>query len=247
MIDLVYILGGGSVHQHKELDYSIRSVQKFLTGYRNIYVVGDKPLIEGPYIHIDVRDHNRNKQDNIRRKLLAACKINVLTQEFAMMNDDYFFHTPLDIATIPNYYSGDLLQAWRRKRKPGHYKNALNNTVMTLTEKKLPLLHFDVHCPIRYDKHLFPQIIDDYDWPGERDGFVIKSLYGNSLQLESVETKDVCINIPCTDHGQIEAMIGDHFMFSIGEQGTNEVMLSYLEKLFPRPVVSQFSETIEKQ
>lgn len=42
-IDLVYILGSGSQWRNNELRFSLRSVQKNLKGYRNIYIVGENP------------------------------------------------------------------------------------------------------------------------------------------------------------------------------------------------------------
>jgi hypothetical protein len=247
MIDLVYILGGGSCHQNKELQLSLLSVKRFLTGYRNIYVIGSHPGFQGDFIHIPAEDNGRNKQDNIRRKLTVACNAPEVSDNFVLMNDDYFFVKPYNINDIPYYYDTNLARTYNRKRKPGHYKRAIQNTLMALADKELPLRHFDIHMPIIYRKQLFMMVMNQFNWQGEKDGFVIKSLYCNTLKIKGDEYKDCNINTDVQNDGDITHLVQDRFMFAVGDVGFNDIMIRYLDSFLTGPVRSEVSETIENE
>ena len=53
-VDLVYPLNKLCSHwRNQELRYSLRSVEKFVKNYRNIYIIGDKPkYLNGEVAHI---------------------------------------------------------------------------------------------------------------------------------------------------------------------------------------------------
>lgn len=238
-LDLVYVLGSGSIHKNIELRYSLKSVERFMTGYRNIYVVGEHPGFEGNFIHIPYPDEGRNKQDNIKRKLVAACQHPDISESFVMMNDDYFLLKEVDASQMPFYYHGNVAMAFRRKRKQGHYKRALQNTINELSFRDLPLRYFDVHAPMIINKYRFLEIINSFNW-NERDGYVIKSVYANSLKIEGTPYDDCNVNIVCESRPQIVEMIGSRFMFSIGDSGLNEPMLAFLAELY-----SDVSESID--
>jgi hypothetical protein len=245
MIDLVYILGSGSAHRNKELLYSLRSVQRYVKDYRNIYVIGDHPGFEGPFIHIHYPDNGRNKQDNIRQKLTVACQHPDISDPFVMMNDDFFFLEEIELRYIPFYYYSNLAVVHQARRKPGHYKRALNNTVMALGAKGYDIKNYDIHYPIYYDKHFFLETMAQYDWK-ERDGFVIKSLYCNTLPLMCIlELQDCNINNDPQSREQIEQAIEGKFMFSVGDIGMNQTMLDFLADRYPETVHSEISENIE--
>jgi hypothetical protein len=55
-MDLVYVLGSGSRWGDNELRYSLRSVEKHLKGYNNVYLVGDKPDWVRNVTHIPKQD-----------------------------------------------------------------------------------------------------------------------------------------------------------------------------------------------
>ena len=81
---------------------------------------------------------------------------------------------------MPYFYDGDL-KTVIAKRKLDRYRLALENTLKVLLERNLPTLHYDIHAPIVFEKDKFQKIMSQYDWTVQH-GYVIKSLYVNSLQ-----------------------------------------------------------------
>lgn len=227
MTDLVYVLGSASVHQNMELRYSLASVEKYLKGYRNIYIVGDHPGFDGNFIHIPAEDSGRNAQDNIKRKIEEACQTPELSERFLFMNDDFFFVKECDV-NFPYYYDSNLIKAYKAKRKPGHYKEALHNTIFALGGNDLPLRHYDIHTPILYHKALFPEVMSRYNW-NSKDGYVIKSLYTNTLKLEGKPLADCKINNPFTED-ELQTFVSSRFILSIGDNAINDTLKDFLDK-----------------
>lgn len=245
MIDIVYPLGAGSEHSNKELEYSMKCVEKFLKGYRNIIVVGDNPGFTGNFMHIDALDEGQNPQQCIMNKIKFACGLEQLSDNFLMINDDHFFVRPTHISDIKNFCFGNLASYYLlstpelRNRGRAYYPGAIENTIMALISKEIPVRHFDIHVPIVYNKKLFPKIMDGYDW-GIRDGYTIKSLYCNTLYLPAFELKDCNINHVCNTVDEIKQLVGDRWLFSTGPKGFNDVVMGFLDQL-----LSEVSETIE--
>lgn len=229
-IDLVYPLGSQSLHQNIELQYSLASVERYLKGYRNIYIVGDHPGFDGNFIHIPAADDGKNRQDNIRKKIELACQLPELSERFLFMNDDFFLLQECDV-DMPYYYDSNLAIAHKGKRKPGHYKQAIYNTLITLAEADLPLRYYDVHTPIIYDKALFPQVMSRYNW-GIRDGYVIKSLYANTLKIEGERLPDCKLNHCYETEIELNSFLENRFMFSVGDNAFGDILLNFLAKRY---------------
>lgn len=235
MIDLVYVIGIGSPSGNLELKYSIASVEKFGKGVRNIYVIGEDPGFRGNFIHIPDMDRGRNKQHNIMLKILIACEHPDISDPFCFMNDDFILTKNVDLSVIPYYYNTNITRMWKSKRKPGHYKTALINTLIALSEKDLPLKHFDIHIPILYYKENFVEAMGRYNW-NERDGYVIKSLYCNTIGVDPVLSIDPKVVPAYSESEEIASYIKDWFMFSFDDISFTEGMKSFLQSLFPNVI-----------
>jgi len=55
-MDIVYVLGSGSEWDDNEIRFSLRSVEKYLTGVGNVYIIGKKPNFLKDIIHRSVPD-----------------------------------------------------------------------------------------------------------------------------------------------------------------------------------------------
>lgn len=212
------------------------SIRQYISGYRNIYIVGDHPGFDGEFIHIPVADRWRNKQDNIRLKLEAACAHEEISDTFCMMNDDYIFIKPFDIQSTPFYYNTNLAKMYLSKRKNGHYKQALLNTLIHLTDRGLPVKHFDIHAPILYNKQKFLEVMAQFNW-NIKDGYVIKSLYSNSVSFDrEFLSEQLCDPKVTQAHETVEAtweVIKDWFMFSFDDHSLNDALIKLLVLKFP--------------
>lgn len=225
-MDVVYILGSGSRWQNQELFYSLRSVKKYLTGYRNIYVIGEHPGFGGEFIHIPHPDRY-DKDTNICDKVLRACNESAISSDFVFMNDDVFFLRQTDVKQIPDTYIGKLNERIH-KVLSRDYSKVLANTYHVLRTANLPYKDFDGHMPIVYNKKLFSKAVSRYNW-GVRHGYAVKSIYFNTLRIKGVFQPDLKINKP--EHN-IPALLRDRWCFSIGDNGLTAVMKNFIASSF---------------
>lgn len=223
-MDIIYILGKGSLFNNLELRYSLHTVNRFTKGVDNIYIIGEHPGFEGNFTHIYHPDNGLNKHDNIRRKIARACEIPELSTSFLFMNDDHFFAQETDINYFPYYYNTTIEHAYRLRKISGTYKTSMANTLGLLPDG----LYFDVHTPIIINKHLFPQITEKVNW--QNQGHLVKSLYANQSPqcIKKVQMPDPIINTIMTeDH--IKSFISDKQTWAVGNGGMDDNMARFME------------------
>jgi hypothetical protein len=147
-------------------------------------------------------------------------------------NDDFFLTQDVNALSYPNYYNTSFYSSMEgRFKKNGMdpYVREMTNTYNLFEDKTI--LHYDIHCPIIYNKEHFELIVASENWK-IRDGYVIKSLYANSIPVKGVHMDDCKINYPLTYDG-IQNKIEDRHIFSIGDKGINQAMLNILGELYP--------------
>jgi hypothetical protein len=231
-MDLVYVLGSGSRWGDNELRYSLRSVEKHLKGYNNVYLVGDKPDWVRNVTHIPKQDI-QCKECSIKEKILAACYDHRISDDFLFLNDDHIFLKNICISEIYPYFYGTLSE-WISRRSPKErYFKCLSNAKSELERFGLPTKHFDIHVPVIYNKTKFIQAMDTYNW-NLPEGMVIKSLYGNTFFDNPVEYLDCKINEGISLE-QIKKKVKGRFCFSFGDKGLNMHLKYFLNKNFLNP------------
>lgn len=236
MIDILYPLGEGSIWDNNEIRYSLRSLQKHLTGYRNIYIIGVLPDFLHNVYHIPYDDISIDKETNIYKKVERACQESAISQDFLFINDDHFFHKDCDATTFPFYYKGDILTSVQRLRDNNKYKRNLEKTMRTLHALGYDTKNFDIHTPIIYNKNTFLDIMPKYGW-GTSTGFTVKSLYCNTLRIQGERSRDYKLGGQGDQYTveSIKDIIKDSVVWSIGNrtikggEGVQEV----LNELYP--------------
>lgn len=231
MKDIVYIVGEGSPWNDNELRYSLRSLAKNMTWYQNIYVIGKIPnFLSDKVIKVPAVDVGNNKEERIKNKILIACYHPNITDDFLLMNDDYFFQAPTR-ADFPFYYQKELKDFFKRD---GHYRSALENTVKALAARDLSACkYFDVHTPIEYNKRRFIDTMEAYDW-SINEGYLIRSLYCNTQRIEGVPYIDCKVGLDCSYELLLQLVEGKP-MFSIDDAAINDALFGYLDNMFPEP------------
>lgn len=185
-IDIVFPLGKGSVFDNNEIRLSLRSIEKYLTGYRNIYIVGEYPKWLKNCYHIPMHDTEKVSDKNIMLKLKAACNHPDISESFIMFNDDHYLLKPFHAPTFPYFYHKNISD-YIKLRHGDHYGRRSLNTQSHLKAKGLPTKYFDCHTPIIYQKKAFIEhVVNSPDWENTWHGFILKSLYANSMQIEGV-------------------------------------------------------------
>lgn len=232
MIDVVYILGKESRWNDTEIKYSVRSVQKHLSNYRNIIIIGEKPaFFNNEIIHIPYADEFGNKATNIMAKILCAAKDERTSRSFILFNDDYFLLKPTDALTYPYYYKNTLHQALEKNKGNYDFYQHIQYTIKALSQLGFELKNFDSHYPIVYDKSRVIEVVQKYDW-NVPFGYIFKSLYCNSIGIEGTHKDDCKLNHPhlLTNWPNITKNMD---MFSIGDRCVNKAMEQFLNQLYP--------------
>lgn len=230
--DIVYIYNEKlSRWRGQELKLSLRSLEKHGQNYNNVYLIGDKPpYLNDKIIHIPMEDDQKNSREKrICEKILTACRAKEISDPFVIFNDDYFLVNEIDFSELHYHYFNDLGTKAKNRGKNDMYKQALQNTLIALLSKGLPTKHFDIHYPMYYHKENFIKVMEQYDWT-VKGGYVIKSLYANTLEIEGLPRKDHKIYLNHNKREITEA-IANIDLFST--EHISRAMAEILHKLYP--------------
>lgn len=236
MIDIVYVLGTGSSWQDNELRFSLRSLQTYLSDLGNVYIVGPRPKFLTNIIHIPFNDRFACKERNIMLKLARACGHPDLSKEFLHVHDDHVCLYPQNACDVPNWASTSLERMAEivKKRKPAnHWWQSVYNTHKALSARGLPTKNFDLHYPMIFNKDIYPEIMDRYNWQEPR-GFVVKSLYANTAGLTPTISPDLKIDYRCSIADLFTRLNGRKW-FSYGPAGLTGELKRLLAAIFPEP------------
>lgn len=166
MRDLVYLVRSG---ENEELRYSLRSVEKHASGlFRDVWVVGvDLPdWLTGVNV-LPVPD-SRNKHQTMRDKIRALCEVDAVSDEFILMNDDYFLTKPISEWVV--YHMGPA-SAWLRRKIDAavrhggvtSYLRDVRTTCKWMAEHGYgDVLVRETHSPTIWDKTRLARVLDDY-------------------------------------------------------------------------------------
>lgn len=181
-MDVLYVLGKGSKYNDAELRFSLRSMQKYLTGVDRVFLVGERPAFIKNVEYLPFRDSYSIADINIYLKIKHACE-NGISDKFLFMNDDHFFLDYFDTEKFPNFAEGTIDEYLKRR---GGALNDYTRRVKRAAPGDSPF--FDVHTPIVYEREKF--LAMKYDMV---NGQTIKSLYGYTYKLEPTPFKDLKI------------------------------------------------------
>lgn len=231
--DIVYLVNGScSGWRNQELKYSLRSLEKFGRNYGEVYIIGDKPIYlnNRELIHIPKEDSPIYcKERRIMEKLLHACRTPEISNPFVFFNDDFFLIKEIDFSNLPYFYN-ELIESKVIRRVDDTYRRSMKNTYDALRDRDLPTFHFDIHYPMYYDKEKFPEIMGRYDWD-VRSGYIIKSLYANTLKAKKKQRPDCKIKLSHSKK-EIFSKIEPFDMFSTAE--ISRAMVEILNQFYPK-------------
>lgn len=214
------------VHKGIELKYALRSIEKYLSGWDDLWVIGDAPLwYTGNRLFI--QDYAGKREFSVYNKLLKACDL--VEDDFIYWNDDHFLLKPLHVSEIKYWHNGSLKDDMD---KSGSARNRLSkqNTIELLEKRGATWLNYDIHVPIVFNKTDFKNIFKDL-----QQEVVIKSLYANSWEpLPGSEFMEDCKISGDFTEDYILDRIKDRLFFSSGTM-LSGAMINILEKLFPEP------------
>lgn len=222
--DIIIPLCKGSVKDNIELRYALRAIQKHLSGYRNIYIIGEKPGWLQNAIHIPMRDlhFSENKCRNIYNKIMAACALPQLSSDFLFFSDDHFLTADIEASQFPYHHKGPLTMEGRGKEDT--YGFLLNNTLQLFPGTN----NYNIHGPILYNKEKFMAM----QIPWKPYGFGIKTVYCNIYNIEGSYYPECKISQALKSNAIME-IIKDRMYFSISNRAFDGEIRKVFEMLYP--------------
>jgi hypothetical protein len=179
-MDAVYICRGG---ENEELRYSIRSIEENMP-HDKVWVVGSKPdWYSGNHISID---QDGRKYENARKNLRAIVNSKEISDDFILMNDDFFVINKID--TVPYWYSGSL-KSRIQELSDGFGPNTTYIRMLILTNRTVR--RSGVENPLDYELHI-PMIMNkDKLRPIIEKPSLWRSTYGNLYNVGGTQHEDI--------------------------------------------------------
>lgn len=226
---IVIPLGRGSRWNDTELRYCLRSVEKHLTGYGEVIIIGEKPSWLRNVVHIPFDEgpapQSHEKERNIFNKIMVACNDGWVTNRFLFMNDDHFLLQNFEAVRFPFYYDSTL----NVLMTVTDYKHTVKNTLDYFNGALVG--NFDVHAPIVYHREYFPWL-SKADW-SVKWGYCIKSMYCEKNGIIGDRYPDLKIN-EVYPADKIRNLITGRPWFSIGDRAREGGLLKVLQELYPK-------------
>ena len=170
--DIVYVLKPDM--DPAELRYSLRSVEANFP-HRKVWFVGGQPAGFEPDGRIKHTQVGQTKWAMIKSSMWKVTETSEVTDDFFWFNDDFFVMKPTE-GEFVNFVDGTL----RRRIDELHVNEGMNAYARSLykAEQELitlgcPLMNYDVHLPMLFNKELVRSSINKCSSPQMR------SVYGN--------------------------------------------------------------------
>jgi len=174
-VDAVYLFGGAGGED--ELKFSLRTVGN-LRQVDRVVVAGHPPdWLAGEVLHVPPAGHPPGKHHSTWANLRAACADRRLSDEFVLMNDDFFVLEPVD--AVPVWHAGVLTN---RPVLRKHHDRRRDATLAVLATLGSPgRLSYELHVPMVIHRRLMLALMDEADAlrPAGADPVWKRTLYGN--------------------------------------------------------------------
>lgn len=207
-MDVVYILGSGSLAGNAEIRYSLRSLERNMGDLGKVYVVGESPGFLRDCERVPANDDASDKWKNAYEKTLKACGLPDLTDDFLLMNDDFFFTEPFLGAEWP------------------YFALAGSNG------GSCGMHSFHIHAAIRLNKEMYIKMPFSIEQKACRSP---RSFYGNFYKVKPRFCGDFVLRAArvCRD---FDEQIKDWECFSVSDSAMlDESFREWLENKYPVP------------
>lgn len=179
-VDILYVIGLGSVNDDAELRFSLRTVGRHCKNVGRIVVSGDIPdFVSGPAVKVPCHDQSVcGKHWNMLYKIEQGIRMAEMKEPFLISCDDHFFTRDVDLRgwrqmmRREHIYTQESWSAENPKRLIGKYQRAVAATGQILRENNLP----DVDTVWHGDMWIDPKYLDDVLALANR--YCSRSIYG---------------------------------------------------------------------
>lgn len=219
-MDLVYIVRAG---ENDELRWSLRSAAVHLA-HERVWVVGGGPGWLTGVERIPNRDSPR-KRIAALAGLLAACRHPGISDEFVLMNDDFYVTEP--IASVPALHIGDLNKTITQIPPGSARHRGLAETARVLVRRGVQdALCYEGHYPLVVHKG---GMCDALMAAGHSDLIHPRTVYGNVAKIGGTLTSD------CKVRDSQSSLPGGPFASTSDETFAHGLVGQQLREMFPVP------------
>jgi hypothetical protein len=194
-VDVAYILG--YARNNEELRFSLRSVDKNLK-HDGVILSGFPPEWTQNTARLSVPAKGAARKFlNAARNMLAICQWEDTSQEFILMNDDFFVIEPVD--EVQTHHRGYLERAIEIQFKKWGNSPYYKGMVATLEYLRgigidNPLA-YHLHVPMVVDKTIMEEVLIDTGVtspkPSTRPNYLLRTIYGNVANVGGTRSRDV--------------------------------------------------------
>ena len=223
LVDFVYICKSGD---NEELRYSIRSVVNSFPD-ANVWLVGGKPdWYSGNHIYVDQKHH---KYANAINNLNALCDSNEISNEFVLMNDDFFIIKKID--RIDQFYNGLLSEKIDKYTKITGSSMYIKKLILTNTR----LIDQGISKPYDYELHVPMVMQRDKLLPilKKYPSCLWRSMYGNIHNVGGTQIEDVKVYTNPRHTARSNEITTNSIFMSTEDQAFKMMLDKVLIKMFP--------------
>lgn len=205
-MDAVYIFRSESIKNNELLRYSIRSLEINMPDLENVYIVGDYPGFLKYARNLPCKDVHEKKWQNAFAKTLIACGESDLSDEFILMNDDFYLNEA---------FMSEDLPFWAVKGGNGGSSG---------------LTDYRIHAPVRIKKEMYLKLPIDIN---EKADISPRTFYCNFYGAPPTYIEDCIIKVGHQKLSYDDQVYNKPF-FSVGDDGAeNAKFMNWLRKKYP--------------
>ena len=186
-MDIVYLIKTDPENDSEELRYSLRSLKNVPHG--KVVLVGEKPDWATNVTFIPV-EQSKTKNENWAMNLRAAAASDEISQEFVMMNDDFFIMRQIPEITLTNFGTMKSVIAHYAERYPEGtpYIESMKKLYSLLKEQgNAEPLSYELHAPMILSKANIRELYRNAPSPF----YQFRSFYGNYFNIGGMTVPDV--------------------------------------------------------
>lgn len=240
-MDLVYIVKESE--QNEDLRYSLRSVAKFLPNNK-VWIVGYKPSWVQNVGYIPVQQNCGSKWKNSIKNIEAACNCDEISEDFVLMNDDFFAIKPIeDLEKSVEICLGPLDKSIQKHQlSVGTWHKAFKhvNDLLNSIGVKKPYYDYESHTPLKINRYKMLEVLNlPQVKKFEKSGKVLhkRTLYKNYCQDKCRVIKSDVKLTSLRDDTKTKMQVCDWLSVFDNQVGSPSFkdLNNLLHKLFPEP------------
>jgi hypothetical protein len=175
-MDIVYTL---KTYPSQDLLYSVRSIAENLP-HNKVFFAGGFTNWAKDIIYIPTVQNGKTKWHNQVININTACRWELVSDDFILMNDDFYLMRPID--KVKNYHNGHIQRRIDTLADNG-YRRSLEETRDWLKAKGIANpLSYELHIPMIINKQDKLELHRKYNIPSHLQQ---RSIYGNMCAIEA--------------------------------------------------------------